>query len=488
MMQGPDQGNNLFGLLSMLGATLRDAGAAYGGRQSDALPQLLATRQRAKQYQDLQNALAQQPTAPGLPGVDITPNQITGQGGGMTVPPVAAGGMAGADSLPPQLAQLLPSLPPEVGMQLLLSTLTKQNTPIKGQPGDVFFDPTTGQQRFAVPREQSRPLTADEVARAGLPAGTSAQIGPDGKINILDKGYAPKTPQELSDAAALERAKSDAALPNQLTLATKRGEITAANTLAGIDARTNAANEAAQYDMNDPGDKAYIDSIANYRVRPPSAGRNPIQRKAAIEAALKVNPDYNEGLYDQSAKALRDFGTGKQGDIARSLNVSVAHLETLRDLGRALNNGDVNVINAVKQRFAEEFGVPAPTNFDTAKSIVADEVAKGVIGGQTAQSDRETLASSLRRSRSFDQIDGAITTFQSLLGGQLGGLRSQYKRTTRANDFDEAFLSDATRRALGASEARSQAGAMPAAAVGVPTATGPNGQKLYLRNGQWAPQ
>ena len=152
--------------------------------------------------------------------------------------------------------------------------------------------------------------------------------------------------------------------------------------------------------------------------------------------------------YGEKTKAARDFGTGKQGDIVRSLNVSVAHLETLRELGKVLDNGDVTQINAAKQRFAEEFGVPAPTNFDAAKSIVADEVAKGVIGGQSAQSDRETLAASLRRAGGPKVIDGAIGTFQKLLGGQLGGLRQQYQRTTGQDNFDEAFLSPATRKAL----------------------------------------
>jgi hypothetical protein len=212
-------------------------------------------------------------------------------------------------------------------------------------------------------------------------------------------------------------------------------------------------------DMNDPGDKSYVESIANYKVRLPSPGRNPEQRKALVEAALKVNPDFQEAKYDQAAKALRDFGTGKQGDIARSLNVSVSHLETLRELGRALDNGDVTLVNAAKQRFAEEFGVPAPTNFDTAKSIVADEVAKGVIGGQSAQSDRETLADSLRKERSLKAIEGAIDTFQTLLGGQLGGLRSQYERTTGAKHFDETFLSEPTRKALTGKEGKAAGGA-----------------------------
>jgi hypothetical protein len=118
----------------------------------------------------------------------------------------------------------------------------------------------------------------------------------------------------------------------------------------------------------------------------------------------------------------------------------VQHLDTLRDLGKALKNGDINVINAARQRFAEAFGGAAPTNWDAAKAIVADEVAKGVIGGQTAQSDRETLAATLKNSRSPEQAEGAINTFQDLLGGQLRGLRQQYKSSTGRDDFNSKLF------------------------------------------------
>lgn len=214
---------------------------------------------------------------------------------------------------------------------------------------------------------------------------------------------------------------------------------------------------AGTLDMTDPADQDYVKAIANYRVKPPTSGRNLDYRKKVIEAALKENPDYAEGKYDQATKALKDFGTGPQGNTARSLNVSVSHLNTLRELGDALENGDVKLINAAKQAWQEQFGTPAPTNFNTAKSIVADEVAKGVIGGTTAQSDRETLAASLKSSGGPKIINGAIDTFQDLLGGQLGGLRDQYKRNTGANDFDEAFLSERTRKALKVGDKKSDA-------------------------------
>lgn len=199
-----------------------------------------------------------------------------------------------------------------------------------------------------------------------------------------------------------------------------------------------------------PANDAYIRAIGTYQIAPPSPGRNPAQRARLMQSVLAAYPNYNESKFAQAQKAYRDFGTGRQGDTVRSLNVSVHHLETVAELADALDNGDIQIFNEIAQRWAEETGAPAPASFDAAKAIVADEVAKGVIGGQTAQADREGLADTIRRASSPAQLKQVIETFQKLLGGQLAGLRGQYARTTGApiESFDGQFLDEATIRAL----------------------------------------
>ncbi len=225
-------------------------------------------------------------------------------------------------------------------------------------------------------------------------------------------------------------------------------------------------------------------------------GRNPRAQTAfqnmisQVGGELGLSPQkisQNIQTFNAGTRAVQAFDTGKQGDTVRSLNVSVAHLETLRELGEALDNGDVNLINKARQRFSEEFGVPAPTNFDAARSIVADEVAKGVIGGQTAQADRDALAATLKNSNSLPQINGAISTFQNLLGGQLHGLRQQYKTSTGRDDFDQKLFPE-TISALERNNKPASAGAIPAQArarlrEGMVTTFG-NGQQWTLQHGK----
>lgn len=206
---------------------------------------------------------------------------------------------------------------------------------------------------------------------------------------------------------------------------------------------------AAPLDFNDPSTKSYIELIANNKGKPPSAGRNPQVRADIIKAVLQVNPKWDETKFEARQKQADSFAAGPLGSTARSLGVGVAHLDVLQGLGDALQNGDVQMINAAKQEWSRQFGGEAPVDFEAAKSIVADEIAKGVIGGQNAQSDREALAASVRSSSSPQQLKGVITTFQQLMGGQLGGLRQQYQSVNPgANDFDERFLTPETARIL----------------------------------------
>lgn len=436
------------------------------------------------------------PSAPQVPAQPMAPNmQPMGQGNPQLAQRAAAGAYQGPAApmmqgpQADQLKALLSKLSPSAAMPLLsglANNIITPKTPLIAHEGDTFLNPTNFQPLYAAPPKSLTPnekVTQTQNDYNALDAGS----------NDILKAMSPSDPslgfrapglswEQRKGAQADEQLKknnpnqpfNDDGTPNAAYQNYERTKVDDRN--AVIDQRLE---DASKIDLTDPGDLSYAKSIANYKVRPPSAGRNPAARKNAIIAAQTINPDYQEAKFDQSAKALRDFGTGKQGDTARSLNVAVSHLETLRELGKAMGNGDINLINAAKQRFSEEFGVPAPTNFDAAKAIVADEVAKSVIGGQNAQSDRETFAASLKRSRSMDQIEGAIGTFQKLLGGQLKGLRGQYERTTGAKDFDETFLTEETRKALEGSESAGPVSGAKPDADGWTTM--PNGARVRVK-------
>lgn len=128
-----------------------------------------------------------------------------------------------------------------------------------------------------------------------------------------------------------------------------------------------------------------------------------------------------------NALSLNRFSSGPQGNTIRSLNVAMHHLQTLDELTDALNNNDVLAVNRIKNYVAKEFGDADITNFNFAKQIVADEIAKAVIGsGAGTGQERLELQEAFKTANSFDQLQGVVKTAKRLMAGQLSGLKDQY--------------------------------------------------------------
>jgi hypothetical protein len=167
-----------------------------------------------------------------------------------------------------------------------------------------------------------------------------------------------------------------------------------------------------------------------------------------MEYVYQYDPTYDLGTVTARNKALSDFGTGKNGNIVRSMNVSINHLDTLQKAADALKNGDIQLFNRIGNSFSTQTGSPELTDFNATKQIVADEILKAVLGGPGGVRDREIAAKSLDGVNSPEQLLGVINQYKELLGGQLGGLKTQYKSVTGRDDFDK-FLTESALAAYG---------------------------------------
>lgn len=167
-----------------------------------------------------------------------------------------------------------------------------------------------------------------------------------------------------------------------------------------------------------------------------------------MSRVLELNPQYNGQDYGSQAAGLKQFTSGKLGNSVRSFNVSISHLDTLDKLGEALQNGDVQAFNKVGNYYATQTGQAAPTDFNAAKKIVADEIVKAIVGSGGGVADREEAAQTVSAANSPAQLRGVISTYKELMNGQLNGLKQQYEQTTGRQDFDR-FLSEGSKGELG---------------------------------------
>lgn len=168
-------------------------------------------------------------------------------------------------------------------------------------------------------------------------------------------------------------------------------------------------------------------------------------RAAELDADEGLSPE--ESAKKQYGFAVRQgaekkFAFGKEGQQVTSFNKSISHLVTLEGLADALNNGDTPLFNKISNQFASQTGNPAPTNFDTAKQIVGNEIVKAIVGAGGGVGDRDKAQEVINRANSPAQLKGAIATLKELMGGQLDALEHQYKASTENDDFDKYLTKD----------------------------------------------
>lgn len=186
---------------------------------------------------------------------------------------------------------------------------------------------------------------------------------------------------------------------------------------------------------------AQIKAIANGDQPYPSPfalAKNPGMQKI-VNAVYQYDPTANANRFADVNK----FNVGPQGNQVRSFSVGIAHLNTLSNLADALGNGDTKAVNAIGNAVQSQMGAPAPTNFEAAKQIVADEIIKAVVGAGGGAGDREKAQAQISAASSLPQLKGVISTYKDLMKGQIGGLQQQYEVSTGRKDFMTRLTPDA---------------------------------------------
>lgn len=198
-----------------------------------------------------------------------------------------------------------------------------------------------------------------------------------------------------------------------------------------------------------PEVQAYIKKIADYQIDPRTTSIRGGHREQVLSAVAQYDPTYDQNSFSSRAKAIRDFATGTQGNAVRSFDVATDHLDTLQKYVDALKNGDVRVMNTIRNQWLASTGSPLPTNVQAVAPIVGAEVSKAIIGSNNALADREELRKPLQNANSPEQLAGAIQAYKALMTGQLRGLKKQYEDTTGKKDFNNRLRENTKKVLLG---------------------------------------
>lgn len=297
-----------------------------------------------------------------------------------------------------------------------------------------------------VDENQARTTATKQLVQAGVPG--AAEVLAKANTQGLDNAFkvaetAKDTSQsKMDDASIDEKARQEK--QNTWTTIKETPEYTIQKNGLG-EVRSTKVSDRASLPQT-PEESANSDSIAqkiaNYDLQMSDAvGRGNVQqRQDMLARVLKVNPDYDVKNFKQSADALRAYGpAGVQGQLVLKTQNAMNHLKALDEWGKALKNGDSTTASFIGNELAKQFNDPALSSYDTAASIVANEVSGAIVKGGGGVQERLARVKDFSDTKNDASRASAIGAARSLLGAQYKNNKNFYEKTTLRKDFEDRF-------------------------------------------------
>lgn len=147
--------------------------------------------------------------------------------------------------------------------------------------------------------------------------------------------------------------------------------------------------------------------------------------------AMQQNLPSPQGAGTQAAKtAARSEVPTKIGDQKVAFNTAMQHAQLLEQAATALSNGDVRMLNSVKNKFKTAFGSADVTNFQVISNAYSREITKMLSAGHMTDSEIASAGGTLPANASPQQILGAVQSYRNLAQSKLNMLNQQKQSAT----------------------------------------------------------
>jgi hypothetical protein len=375
---------------------------------------------------------------------------------------------------------------------------------------------TDPQQRKAF-LQQATPAYADAFQTLGADHTQGLDLSnlPDSQLEQRLQSVArfapPQKPIEVQPGGSLVTQKADGSFSSGYTAPPapitpyQQGELKNKQAAEAETARHNRATEGANNpflagsqpnDPNMPTGDAYLQklpanlatqvkALADGRLQFPSgmALKTPYWQQM-LGAVAQYDPTFDAINYNSRSATRRDFTAGKSAQNIKSLNTAIGHLGTLDSQIDGTASHSFTPANAVQNYAASTFGSSGPTQFTQTAGALASELTAVFRGSGGAEADVKRYLSELSPNASYEQKKAAVRNITELLASRTAAIGDQYNKGMGKSEDPLTLLDPKAAAVL--QRIGGNSGAAPDTSV--PTATGPNGRKLYLRNGQWSPQ
>lgn len=214
---------------------------------------------------------------------------------------------------------------------------------------------------------------------------------------------------KLTDLAALERG---AAFQNQM-VQTSSGPI-----------MVNRSSAQAT-PITGPGGQRYSPpALANPREI--ADVDNPGQTKIVSGAQAMGQPGPNSASVQVPKRAEIAEVPTAIGNQKVAFSTAIAHADLLRQSMAALNNGDVQALNSLSNRFKNEFGVAGPVTAQAIADAYQREVTSVLSKGHMTDSEIASVGKTINPSRQNSaQVDSVLSAYQALAQSKMNQLDQQ---------------------------------------------------------------
>ena len=242
----------------------------------------------------------------------------------------------------------------------------------------------------------------------------------------------------------------------------------------------------------DGGANPTVKAYATYRqplpARPVNA-RNPNAIKAwddMYAAVTKENPYYSfTGI-----NTMKDFlGGGKTSQSLNAINTAAGHLSDLNAALKALDRGDVGLLNQVAQAYSRQTGGTVQATADTIIPLLAKEVARVYVAAGGTADERNEIQGSFNATKGYAANQAALAATAKMFASKMNAMRNTFEvGAPGAKWEDHKFVSPEAQRVFDSFAPTAGPGRGGSGPKNGDIKTYPNGNKARFDGTGWVKQ
>lgn len=155
-----------------------------------------------------------------------------------------------------------------------------------------------------------------------------------------------------------------------------------------------------------------------------------------IAAIRKENPHYDATTYPAAQKTINDFATGKEATSVNAINTAAGHVGVLAQAAKALDSGDITVLNRIANAYGTATGSDKLSVYKTIVNRLAPEITRAYVGAGGGEGDRASAASDFDPSLGTKRILANLGVTSTLFNSKINALGHQFEKNAPGRKFE----------------------------------------------------